>query len=215
VDLARVLEALGMRAQAMDQLALVLEREPAHPRARERGRSPGRRGADPRAALDPGLGRAESEARVDRPTVVASRGRDGAAHEAHSSTEEYQMARGTVKWFNDQKTTASSPRRRGKSCSSTTRRSGPGFRTLRRRAGRFEIRTGERGRKRRRSSLARSRRALQARVREPGRRRASGVHASPASRCGRTVAVPAPNGPRRDPMFQSWPARLPRRGRNR
>jgi tetratricopeptide (TPR) repeat protein len=33
VDLARVLDALGMRAQAVDQLALVLDREPAHARA--------------------------------------------------------------------------------------------------------------------------------------------------------------------------------------
>jgi tetratricopeptide (TPR) repeat protein len=35
VGLATALEALGMRAQAVDQLALVLEREPAHAHARE------------------------------------------------------------------------------------------------------------------------------------------------------------------------------------
>ena len=35
VDLARALEALGLRTQAVEQLALVLEHEPAHTRARE------------------------------------------------------------------------------------------------------------------------------------------------------------------------------------
>lgn len=35
VDLARALEALGMRIQAADQLALVIEREPEHPQALE------------------------------------------------------------------------------------------------------------------------------------------------------------------------------------
>jgi uncharacterized protein HemY len=35
VGLAHALEALGMRAQAMDQLALVLDREPAHAEARD------------------------------------------------------------------------------------------------------------------------------------------------------------------------------------
>jgi Tfp pilus assembly protein PilF len=35
IGLARALEALGMRAQAVEQLALVLERDPAHAQARD------------------------------------------------------------------------------------------------------------------------------------------------------------------------------------